>query len=142
MNIFFIHVRDHDESGELLNFGGATLAYWLHRQADSLIVDWAMAECTPEDRFVKRIGKAISTARLEAHDFGGTIEVPNTMEDCVELLVLKDYLAYKEQYWVRDEPDLNIKHHLFPHRSGSSVLNSILEEEEEEQLDLLDIEDV
>jgi hypothetical protein len=112
MNINFIHVRrwtkprgflreDKNLRGEtvfpfLSNFGGATIAYNVHRQADSIIVHYAVAECCDTDRFNKTIGRELSTVRLENNTLCGVIEMPANVEDAVQEALVEDWLTTKE----------------------------------------------
>lgn len=125
MNIYYIHLREHDpnkldEKGEpvLLNFGGATVAYTIHRLADSLHVKYAVAECTINDRFVKEIGRQISKARLLEDQLMGEMQVSNALtESEIEQLIYVNYCEYKKDFYDYDE-GMSIEDFLYPHHKS------------------------
>lgn len=80
----------------LSNFGGATIAYQVHRQADGLIVEYAVGECSDKDRFSKTVGRILSTARLERNELCGILELPVGLEEDLQEMLVADYLAAKE----------------------------------------------
>lgn len=106
MDINYIHVRqwakpraflDIDWQHQLRNYGGATIAYTIHRVADSIIVKYAVAECCDKDRFIKQTGRAIAMSRLVNENYAGTIELPNDLEDDIQEMLVEDFLVIKEQ---------------------------------------------
>lgn len=128
MNICFIHLRNHEKDSKgnpvLLNYGGATIAYTVHRMADSLKIVYAVAECHEKDRFVKAIGRLKATKRLEADNIFGELEINSIEEDDIELLIYCNYLEYKAQYFEREDGEImdaqDLAEILFPHKAGFS----------------------
>lgn len=81
----------------LNNFGGCTIAYTVHRQADSLIAQYAVAECRDTDRFSKAIGRILSVARHDREEYCGIVEIPVNVEDALQEMLVEDWLSVKEE---------------------------------------------
>lgn len=132
--ICFIHLREHryprsklpelrekagwNEDKDLLSWGGATIAYQVHRMSDSLLIKYAVAECQLLDRFRKDAGRGISLKRLksgEKKDLLGEIEIAVIAEEDVERLIVADYYEYKSAFYDDGYP---IYEYLYPHHPG------------------------
>lgn len=94
----YIHLRKFNERNELENFGGATIAYTVHRMGDSLLVEFSVAECCDKDRFEKARGRSISAARLKNKKLFSSFQVSNTLIDEIEKKMIDAYLDYKGEY--------------------------------------------
>lgn len=129
MTVFHIHIRDHDEEGELLNFGGATIAYEVERLSDKFRIKFSVSECCDTDRFVKQIGRDIASSRLIHGEIMGKFEVEFSEDEDIERMIIEEYLAYKATYWsLIYEGD--IKNYWFPHKGAYTreLLNDIEDE--------------
>ena len=81
-NTKFIHQRRRDGHYDLSAYGGRTIAY---SQLSPWRIAYAIAKVHPNDRYVKQIGRAISTAKLNAGTGGiflGTTEEFFTAMSC------------------------------------------------------------
>lgn len=57
----FLHVRNRDANGNLLNNGGATVAF----DVDGDVLFYASALCSRKDQFNRRIGRLIAEGRFD-----------------------------------------------------------------------------
>lgn len=80
---------------DLDNFGGCTIAYNTHRIGDSVVLQYAAAECCDTDRFSKKTGREIAETRLRSDELYGTIELPADVSDDIQKMLVTDYLAGK-----------------------------------------------
>lgn len=120
MNIAFIHIRRWKQAKGYLeknwnslldNYGGVTIAYHEHRIGDSIIAEYAVAECCETDRFCKEIGRQISVTRLHKSEVYGSVEVPADMGDALQEAIVEDYLCTRAEIiekesangeWIKD----------------------------------------
>ena len=58
----FIHIRECDEDGELLQFGGATIAYTTNETLKSIFLN--VSKCSVNDHFSRKIGREVAQKRL------------------------------------------------------------------------------
>ena len=59
----FIHIRECDEDGELLQFGGATIAYTINETLKSIFLN--VSKCSVNDHFSRKIGREVAQERLK-----------------------------------------------------------------------------
>ena len=64
MTIRFVHIRKHDIF-DLKPTGGITLAYELH--GDRVV--FSASKCSDKDHYNKKIGRAVTTGRMEAGNY-------------------------------------------------------------------------
>lgn len=60
----YIHIRFHDEEGNIQNHGGATISYY--RSADMRVFYYAIALCRANENFCRMLGRRISTGKMDA----------------------------------------------------------------------------
>lgn len=60
--IKYIHLRCHNQYGDLLAKGGVTIAYTI----DGNIVNYAFAKCNKHDHFDRRVGRVKAAGRLSS----------------------------------------------------------------------------
>ena len=59
----FIHIRECDEDGELLQTGGATIAYTINETLKSIFLN--VSKCSVNDQFSRKIGREVAQKRLK-----------------------------------------------------------------------------
>jgi hypothetical protein len=105
----FLHVRECDEWGELLNFGGCTVAYTVSPELNTIFVHLAI--CSDKDHFVKKIGRDIAADRLKNDKQGplALIELNSPYSEAVRLWVMEYFdigLIKKGKIWVADREEI------------------------------------
>jgi hypothetical protein len=100
----FLHIRECDEEGALLNCGGCTIAFTPSKEMEAIFV--AMAICHPKDQFVKKIGRELAAERLKSKD-GPLDIVPfnHPYSDVVRLWFMQYFdvsLVHNEGRWMTD----------------------------------------
>lgn len=83
--IRFQHIRECDEDGNLLNNGGATIAYTVSPEMETIFVHLAL--CSRKDRFVKKTGREFAADRLKNNKDGPLdfIELSHPYSEAVRL---------------------------------------------------------
>lgn len=89
--IRFLHIRECDDEGEMLNKGGCTLAYTVSKEADAIFVHYTI--CHPKEHFVKKIGREIAADRLK-NDKEGPADVLTPLMDPYSEVVRLWFMEY------------------------------------------------
>ena len=63
MTIRFLHIRECDEEGELLQTGGLTIVYTVSYEMKEIFLN--IAKCSVNDQFSRKIGREVAEERLK-----------------------------------------------------------------------------
>jgi hypothetical protein len=88
-DVKYIHLREHSIKGEVLPFGGCTVAFvqsskYKAEDPASQVYLVARAQCSARDNFCKKIGRSIARGRLESGMFDTLISRHSKLKDVAE----------------------------------------------------------
>lgn len=93
--IKFCHVRNYGEDGEILPFGGLTIAF---TKLDEGKIVASLAVCSDRDNFNKKVGRLISMGRLLSQKPGMNYSIDTPVQDIFALKSLLSKWALKLAY--------------------------------------------
>jgi len=87
MTVKFIHIRECDEDGNILNNGGCTIAY----SATKKEIFLNLALCHPRDQFCRKTGREVAAEKLHQEGPLDFIELNHPISEAVRLWFMQYY---------------------------------------------------